>query len=109
MFASPLYLNCTHRIEKEILLWNEVSRSVNHNEKRTAKIKAFLDQVTQDTQNLNIITMEHVAIVCLTWVGTNHMFILQKHEKKIVRLSPACAPFIWVPLRIGLARCTKKN
>ena len=47
--------------------------------------------------------MEHVAIVCLTRVGTNHMFILQKHEKKIVRLSPACAPLIWVPLRIGLA------
>ena len=38
--------------------------------------------------------MEHVAIVCLTRVGTNHMFILQKHEKKIVRLSPACAPLI---------------
>ena len=35
--------------------------------------------------------MEHVAIVCLTRMGTNHMFILQKHEKNIVRLSPACA------------------
>ena len=48
----------------------------------------------QDIQNLNIITMEHVAIVCITRVGTNHMFILQKHEKKTVRLSPASVPLI---------------
>lgn len=27
--------------------------------------------------------MEHVAIVCLTRVVTNHMLILQKHEKKV--------------------------
>lgn len=66
-----------------MLLWNEVSRSINHNEKRTAWFEAFQDQVTQNVQNLNIITMEHVAIVCLTRVVTNHMLILQKHEKKV--------------------------
>ena len=52
--------------------------------------------------------MEHVAIVCLTRMGTNRMFILQKHEKNIVRLSPACALLIWVPLRIGLALVAQK-
>lgn len=53
--------------------------------------------------------MEHVAIVCLTRVVTNHMLILQKHEKKSVRLSPACASLILVPLRIGLTLVAQKE